>query len=96
MLNFFTANWFWILFLGGMLFMHVGHRGHGGSSGHGGCGGGHASQHDQAQHDQGQHDSAAGSRAAPTISLSKARDASAPQPATPPFARHTPERHPAR
>lgn len=37
MLEFLSSNWLWILLIGGMLFMHLGHgRGHGG---HMGCGG---------------------------------------------------------
>ena len=36
MLEFLSSNWLWILLIGGMLFMHLGHsRGHGG---HMGCG----------------------------------------------------------
>lgn len=39
MLEFLSSNWVWILLIGGMLFMHLGH-GHGrGHSGHMGCGG---------------------------------------------------------
>lgn len=37
MLDFLSGNWMWILLVGGMLFMHLGH-GHG-HSGHMGCGG---------------------------------------------------------
>lgn len=37
MLAFLSTNWLWILLIGGMLFMHLGHGGLGG-----GCGGGHA------------------------------------------------------
>lgn len=46
MLDFLSANWLWILLIGGMLYMHLGHGGHGG---HGGCGGhgGHAHSNDQ-------------------------------------------------
>jgi hypothetical protein len=37
MLEFLSSNWVWILLIGGMLFMHLGHgRAHGG---HMGCGG---------------------------------------------------------
>jgi hypothetical protein len=41
MLEFLSANWVWILLVGGMLFMHFGHgAGHGGGhGGHAGCGG---------------------------------------------------------
>jgi len=39
MLAFLSTNWLWILLIGGMLFMHLGHGGHAGG---GGCGGGHA------------------------------------------------------
>lgn len=37
-----SANWVWLVVIGGMLWMHLGmHRGHGGShGGHGGHGGG--------------------------------------------------------
>ena len=44
------SNWIWILLIGGMLIMHVGHRhrGHAGGGMGGGCGGG------QAGHDSGQ------------------------------------------
>jgi len=38
MLEFLSDNWVWILLVGAMLWMMVGHGGHGG---HGGCGGGH-------------------------------------------------------
>ena len=49
MLDFLSNNWVWILLIGGMLFMHLGHGGghggHGGEggsrSGHAGCGAGH-------------------------------------------------------
>ena len=50
MLEFLSNNWLWILLIGGMLAMHLGHRGHAGGhgaghgagqAGHGGCGGGH-------------------------------------------------------
>ena len=42
MLEFLSNNWVWILLIGGMLFMHLGHGGRHG--GHGGCGGHHALQ----------------------------------------------------
>lgn len=35
MLDFIATNWIWILLVGGMLVMHLGH-GHGGHGGHGG------------------------------------------------------------
>lgn len=35
MLDFIGTNWIWILLIGGMLVMHLGH-GHGGHGGHGG------------------------------------------------------------
>ena len=37
MTRFLAANWLWILLIGGMLYMHLGHgrRGHGGHMGHG-------------------------------------------------------------
>lgn len=34
MLDFIVSNWFWLLFLAAMLFMHLGHGGHGGCGGH--------------------------------------------------------------
>ncbi|QUW85554.1 hypothetical protein SMIR_41605 (plasmid) [Streptomyces mirabilis] len=42
MTGFLTSNWIWILLIGAMLVMHLGHRhgGHGGGGGTGGCGGG--------------------------------------------------------
>lgn len=40
MWDFLSANWLWILLIGGMVWMHLGHGGHGG---HGGCGGHHQS-----------------------------------------------------
>ena len=47
MLEFLSSNWLWILLIGGMLFMHLGHgRGHGGQMGCGGhqhSGSGHQS-----------------------------------------------------
>ena len=52
MVNFLASNWVWILFLGGMLVMHLGHGGHGGHRG--GCGGGHSTHDDAANtHDTG-------------------------------------------
>lgn len=47
MLDFLSANWVWILLVGGMLYMHLGHRG--GHGGHGGGGGhdGHAHSNDR-------------------------------------------------
>lgn len=63
MINFFLTYWIWILFIGGMLWMHLGHGGHGG---HGGCGGGHAGAHDKTSSNPGQRGSAV-----PPISLSK-------------------------
>ncbi len=37
MLEFVSSNWLWILLIGGMVFMHVGHsRRHGGHMAHGG------------------------------------------------------------
>lgn len=45
MLEFLSSNWLWILLIGGMLLMHLGHgRGHGGHMGggsHGHSGSGH-------------------------------------------------------
>ena len=52
MVSFLAANWWWILFLGAMFFMHAGHGGHGGHGG--GCGGGHGQQREPGQqHDHG-------------------------------------------
>lgn len=55
MVSFLAANWWWILFLGAMFFMHAGHGGHGG-----GCGGGHGGHGDQResgqQHNHGDSD----------------------------------------
>jgi hypothetical protein len=40
MTAFLAANWIWIVLVGSMVFMHLGHR-HAGHGGHGGgCGGG--------------------------------------------------------
>lgn len=39
MWEFLSTNWVWLLFIGGMVVMHLGHGGHGG--GHAGHGGGH-------------------------------------------------------
>ena len=53
MAEFLSANWVWILPIGAMLVMHVGHGRHGGTQGgHGGCGGGH--QHASAGHTRDQ------------------------------------------
>lgn len=48
MIAFLSTNWIWILLIGAMLFMHLGHGGHrshgaagGGKDSVGGCGGGH-------------------------------------------------------
>lgn len=60
MINFLLSYGIWILFIGGMLFMHLGH------GGHGGCGGGHAGAHDKTLSNEGRRGSTA-----PTISLSK-------------------------
>ena len=66
MLEFLSNNWLWILLVGGMLVMHLGHgagpgaghgAGHGaGQGGHGGCGGGHQhSGHQQSGHQHSDH-----------------------------------------
>ena len=39
MWEFLSNNWIWILLIGGMLFMHLGHGGQGGHGRVGGCGG---------------------------------------------------------
>ena len=44
MLNFLGANWWWMLLLGAMFFMHLGHGRHGG-----GCGAGHAGHSGQSE-----------------------------------------------
>ena len=51
MLGFLSANWIWILLIGGMLVMHLGHGRHGNGHGMAGGCGGHASQHDADEHD---------------------------------------------
>ena len=51
MLEFLSANWIWILLIGGMLFMHLGHGGHGGGMG---CGG-----HSHSGHREGHADGSA-------------------------------------
>lgn len=59
MLEFISANWLWILLIGGMVFMHLGHGGHGGQGGHGGCGshGGHSGHSEHSGHgSRGQED----------------------------------------
>lgn len=41
MVRWLSANWIWVIVIGGMLWMHLGmHRGHGGHGGHGRHGGG--------------------------------------------------------
>ena len=55
MVSFLTANWWWILFLGAMFFMHAGHGGHGGC---GGGHGGHAQQSEPRQQDHNAHGAA--------------------------------------
>mgnify|MGYP000244588224 CR=1 FL=1 len=36
MVRWLSANWIWVVLIGGMLWMHLGmHRGHGGHGGHG-------------------------------------------------------------
>lgn len=53
MLNFLSSNWIWIVLVGGMLWMHLGHGGHGGRGGHGGCGGHqHGGHHEAADGQQ--------------------------------------------
>ncbi len=47
MLNFLTANWYWILFLGAMFLMHAGHGGHGGGCGGHGSGHGTSGEHER-------------------------------------------------
>ena len=70
MLAFLSANWLWIVLVGGMLFMHLGHGGHGmrhgghgarskdaegnDTGGHGGCGT-HTSGEPTTDHDQHHH-----------------------------------------
>ena len=53
MVRWLSANWIWVVVVGGMLWMHLGmHRGHGGHGGRGGHGGnsGHAGHSGQAGH----------------------------------------------
>ena len=46
MITFLSANWLWIVLIGGMLFMHLGHGGHGSGGGCGHAGhGGHGDAH---------------------------------------------------
>ena len=50
MLEFLSANWVWILLVGAMLWMMVGHGGHGGCGSHGHSGGqhgGHDHRHEE-------------------------------------------------
>lgn len=76
MLDFFTTNWFWILFLGGMLLMHLGHRGHGG---HGGAG-------------TRARTPAISLSKSPNASTPRAATSSSPHQHTPPAASRVPER----
>lgn len=46
MLSFLSANWLWILLIGGMVTMHLRHGAHAGGSHGAGCGGGHATPHE--------------------------------------------------
>ncbi len=52
MTRFLASNWIWILLIGGMLFMHLGHRhgGHMGGGMGGGRGGGHAGHEQEHDH----------------------------------------------
>ena len=62
-----SDNWVWILVIGGMLVMHLGHGGghgghggHGGQAGRGGCGGHQHSSHQRSDtpRENAQHDAA--------------------------------------
>lgn len=59
MIRFLESNWIWILLIGGMLLMHVGHRhgGHAGQGTGGGCGGGHTGHGGGQDHHGGTEDS---------------------------------------
>jgi hypothetical protein len=77
MSEFLSNNWVWILLIGGMVFMHLGHRGghRGGHGGHGGCGGGH--QHSSHQRTKPDEDTAATSHPGhdhPSASAGQGRD----------------------
>lgn len=59
MLTFLSSNWLWIVLVGAMAFMHLGHGSHGGGRG-GGCCGGHAGSGQQRAADHAEHDDGAG------------------------------------
>lgn len=82
MLGYLSANWIWILLIGGMLVMHLGHgrHGHGHGGGGGGCGG-HGASHDG--HEPGMDASGAGDHGHPGGSAGPAQPApAAPGPAS--------------
>lgn len=75
MVTFLANNWYWLLLVGAMVFMHAGHGGHGGGAGgHGDAAGGHCGgsahqgEHPQesTSHDTAHRPSAAGGP--PTVS----------------------------
>jgi hypothetical protein len=55
MLTVLSSNWLWIVLVGAMAFMHLGHGSHGGGHGGGGCGG-HAGSGQQGAGDHAEHD----------------------------------------
>lgn len=71
MLEFLSNNWVWILLIGGMLVLHLGHGG--GSGGHGGCCSGH--EHSGHQHGETEEPSRKDPVAAPNTTITEAPDA---------------------
>lgn len=51
MLSFLSANWLWILLIGGMVTMHLRHGSQAGGSHGAGCGGRHATQDEHSSAD---------------------------------------------
>jgi hypothetical protein len=51
MISFLSANWLWILVIGGMVTMHLRHGSHAGGSHGAGCGGGHANHREHTKTD---------------------------------------------
>ena len=72
MITFLANNWYWLLLVGAMVFMHAGHGGHGGghnnaAGGHGGAAGGHCGGsahqgHQGAPPQEADHDASAAGR----------------------------------
>ena len=52
MLEFLSSNWVWILLVGAVLWMMVGHGGHGGCGSHGHSGGQHGGHDHRGEHEQ--------------------------------------------